>query len=148
MSNVSREKYEKLKSIMNKWSDKSYEIQEKLDISKKTVLELEKINSDVVVENESLKKELNSIEECNEKKYGSGIVEGLELEIKQQKSLIKDMKKTMIVNEYDSKRDIMMKDGKIQQLEDARNYSNERFKEARDDLRWEKENSRGIDTKK
>jgi hypothetical protein len=70
------------------------------------------------------------------------------LEIKQQKSLIKDMKKTMIVNEYDSKRDIMMKDGKIQQLEDARNYSNERFKEARDDLRWEKENSRGIDTKK
>lgn len=153
---VSRLKYDKLKYSMQGWYDKSYELKEKLDKSHETILEIETINEELMGENKKLKENVAElkeniigIKETATQYHDTETVDDLVEENKKLKRTIKILKKKMKEFEEEnrrniikSERDAVLKDSRIQQLEELRRQSNERFTEAREDLRWERERRR------
>lgn len=125
---VSREKYEVLKEKAQSWYERSKEFENK---NRELSLSLEKSNSEV-------KRWKNYSENVPD----VGDIEELEAENKNNKKTIRSLQKELqdIREKHASRnasleRDIMLKDGKILQLEEIQKELKERYKELKDDYR-------------
>ena len=151
---VSREKYDALKEKTLVWYENAQDFQEKNE-------KLRSLNEELEQMNEKLTKDL--IEANTEIKYLKSaspeaqpdldLLDELELENKNQRKTIRSMKKEYreLEEKYAGKiahmeRDIMLKDGKIQQLEDAKKDLKERYKDLKEDYREQQRWARGTST--
>jgi len=123
---VSRRKYNKLLDKSEKWVQKCDELSTRLD--------------EVLDENNNLKrqiKQLKSVEIPD-----TDLMDELESENKNFRKELRNLRRQMKVNEEKYKnriaqldRDILLKDGKIQRLEEARKDLKERYTELKEDYR-------------
>ena len=145
MSNnyVSRDKYENIKNKGAKWYNECSELKDK-------VQKLSKMNKDLLNQNEDLLDKINDLNNSHIQEPNNLIVvEELENEnkslIKQIRNLKNDNK--IFEDKYRDKlinleRDLFIKDGKIQRLEDAKKDLNERYLELKEDWREERRNNK------
>lgn len=133
---VSRKKYEKLKYTLEQWCDKTYNLKDKL------------VEKDIIID--ELKQQIKILKETAKQYHDTETFEELENETKNQHRMIRSMKKKINSLEIENKkintqyeRNMILKDSKIQQLEEIRRDLKERNKELRDDIRWERQNKKG-----
>ena len=141
MSKVSREKYEKIKDdffILKEKYDSLYLLyNNNTDILEDKIYEYNKENNILSEENRNLRDKLRDTLE-------NTVDTDLEND-KHMKKTIKEIKKEnkMILEKNEEKirileRDILLKDGKIQRLEDGYSDMKERYKELKDEIREDK----------
>ena len=143
---VSRAKYENLKSIATKWKNECESLREKLVVVQdieNDLDQLEEMNASLQEENETLKRKLK------ERLPDSDLLEELETENKNFRKEIRGLKRENkeAVDKYQNKvshleRDLLLKDGKIQRLEEAQKDLRERYKELKEDYREQQRWSR------
>ena len=134
-NSVSREKYEIMKNKGTKWYDECLELQEKIE-------NLSNMNKDLIDQNEYL---LDNIKDLDTNEKNNDVVDELESEIKSLRKENRNLKKDnkLLEDNFRDKilqleRDLFVKDGKIQRLEDAKKDLNERYLELKEDWREEK----------
>jgi hypothetical protein len=152
MSKVSREKYEQLKYNMGILNEKYINLQKNLkmvEILEDKIQDCEKENDNLLEENRDLIEQLDRVRQ-QIKGYkvnvqDTELLNELENENKIFRKTIRDIKKDnkIILEKNEDKvrvleRDIMLKDGKIQRLEDGYMDLKERYKELKDEIREEK----------
>jgi len=156
-NHVSRKKYDALKNKAQDWYDRANDLHDKYD-------KLLSLNEELERENEKLSgsvRDLTStVDKANEdiKRWkthsenlpDADLLEELEQENKGHRKTIRNLKKDVkdLEEKYLGKvatleRDIMLKDGKIQQLEEARKDIKERYKELKEDYREQQRWVRG-----
>ena len=113
-------KYDKLKEKASKWYDYSYELENKVETLSEE-LQLLKTKNEELLEHE---------------KENNKTVRSLKRQFREEKE--KYLSKITILE-----RDIVLKDGKIQQLEDAKQDLQDRYRELKDDYREQQKWSRG-----
>lgn len=129
---VSREKYENIKDKGVRWYNMCSELKDKVN-------KLTQMNKDLILQNEDLLDQVNDLNNF-QKEPNKDMIE-LENE---NKSLIKDIRNLKKDNNLFSdklvllERDLFIKDGKIQRLEDAKKDLNERYLELKEDWRDER----------
>lgn len=143
---VSRTKYENLKSTASKWRNECESLREKLVVVhniENDLDQLEEKNANLLEENETLKRKLK------ERLPDGDIMEELETENKNFRKEIRGLKRENkeVVDKYQNRisqleRDILLKDGKIQRLEEAQKDLRERYKELKEDYREQQRWSR------
>lgn len=147
-SNVSREKYEKLKITANKWMEKYKKITEKLSVVQDIEDDIDKLEEKCILlqkENDELKKKNSTPNPDTE------LMDELENENKAFRKEIRFLKKeNKELCEKDKnkisqlERDIMLKDGKIQRLEEAKKDLYDRYSELKEDFREHQRWSRQV----
>lgn len=145
---VSREKYEKLKISANKWIEKCERITEKLSVVQDIEDDIDRLEEKCLLlqkENEELKKKNSSPNPDTE------LMDELENENKTFRKEIRFLKKeNKELCEKDKnkisqlERDIMLKDGKIQRLEEAKKDLQDRYNELKEDFREHQRWSRQV----
>ena len=152
MSKVSREKYEQLKYHMGILNEKYINLQKNLkmvEILEDKIQDCEKDNDNLLEENRDLIEQLDrvrqQIKEYKVNVQDTELLNELENENKIFRKTIRDIKKDnkIILEKNEDKvrvleRDIMLKDGKIQRLEDGYMDLKERYKELKEEIREEK----------
>lgn len=152
---VTREKYEKLKHKAEEWRSRAENLSSKYD---KVIFQ----NEELEAENERLhdvnteqKEIIEKLREDLKKAKNTGpdtdLLDELEAENKNQRKEIRSLKKEnrTIEEKYAHRiatleRDAMLKDGKIQQLTEAKEDLRERYKELKADYREQQRWSRGV----
>lgn len=149
-SAVAREKYDILKEKAQHWYRNSQVLKEKNETFAKINDELEKENADLVTSLEKSNSEIKRWKNYSDNLPDSGLVEELETENKNCRKTIRSLQKDLkdLTEKYTSKiasleRDIMLKDGKILQLEEVQKDLKERYKELKDDYREQQRWVRG-----
>jgi predicted RNase H-like nuclease (RuvC/YqgF family) len=139
---VSREKYENVKHKGAQWYNECTSLKEKIE-------KLTDMNKDLLSQNEDLVDQLKDFNDAPEQTHDAELVEELESENKTLKREIRNLKRDnkMIEDKYRDKivlleRDLFVKDGKIQRLEDAKKDLKERYIELKEDLREERRSNR------
>ena len=130
---VSREKYENIKDKGVRWYNMCSELKDKVN-------KLTQMNKDLLDQNEDLLDKLNDLNNC-QNEPNNEIIEELENEIKSLRKEIRNLKKDNKISEdkfVQLERDLFIKDGKIQRLEDAKKDLNERYLELKEDWRDER----------
>lgn len=154
---VSREKYDKLKYKTREWYEHANSYREKNDKLVDTNEALERANEKLQFKNkevgERLTKALSEVDrwkKCSENLPDPDFAEDLETENKELRKEVRSFKKKIkeLQEKYDSKvtvleRELMLKDGKIQTLEETKKDLKERYKDLKDDLREYQRWSRG-----
>ena len=146
---VSRDKYENIKNKGTQWHDECSELRDKVQKLSQMNKDLLNQNEDLLNQNEDLVDKIKDLNDSNIQEPNNVIVDELE---NQNKSLIKqirNLKKDNKISEdkYRDKlinleRDLFIKDGKIQRLEDAKKDLNERYLELKEDWREERRNNK------
>ena len=143
--NVSREKYESIKQKGTQWYDECEILKEKLE-------KLTDMNTDLLSQNEDLVDRLKDLADTPDQAPDTELIEELEKENKSLKREIRNLKRDnkTIVDKYSEKivqleRDLFVKDGKIQRLEDAKRDLKERYVELKEDWREERRSNRKKD---
>ena len=135
---VSREKYENIKDKGVRWYNMCSELKDKVN-------KLTQMNKDLILQNEDLLDQVNDLNNF-QKEPNKDMIE-LENE---NKSLIKDIRNLKKDNNLFSdklvllERDLFIKDGKIQRLEDAKKDLNERYIELKEDWRDERRSNKKV----
>lgn len=145
---VSREKYEKLKITANKWMEKCKKITEKLSVVQDIEDDIDRLEEKCLLlqkENDELKKKNSTPNPDTE------LMDELENENKTFRKEIRFLKKeNKELCEKDKnkisqlERDIMLKDGKIQRLEEAKKDLHDRYNELKEDFREHQRWSRQV----
>jgi len=144
---VSRTKYENLKSTASKWRNECESLREKLVVVQdieNDLDQLEEKNVNLREENETLKRKLK------ERLPDVDLLEELETENKNFRKEIRGLKRENkeVVDKNQNRisqleRDLLLKDGKIQRLEEAQKDLRERYKELkeyyREQQRWSRQ---------
>ena len=135
---VSREKYDIIKNKVRQWHDQCLELEEKLE-------NLSEMNKDLIDQNGDLLDKIKELQDSNINQPNNDIVEELENLIKSLNKEIRNLKRDnkLLDDNFRDKivkleRDLFVKDGKIQSLEDAKKDLNERYLELKEDLREER----------
>ena len=129
---VSREKYENIKDKGVRWYNTCSELKDKVN-------KLTQMNKDLIIQNEDLLDQVNDLNNFQKEPNK----EMIELE-NENKALVKDIRNLKKDNNLFSdklvllERDLFIKDGKIQRLEDAKKDLNERYLELKEDWRDER----------
>ena len=129
---VSREKYENIKDKGVRWYNMCSELKDKVN-------KLTQMNKDLIIQNEDLLDQVNDLNNFQKEPNK----EMIELE-NENKALVKDIRNLKKDNNLFSdklvllERDLFIKDGKIQRLEDAKKDLNERYLELKEDWRDER----------
>lgn len=136
---VSRTKYENLKSTAIKWRNECETLREKLVVVQDIENDLDKLeekNTILRKENESIKRKIK------DRLPDADLLEELEGENKNFRKEIRGLKRVNkeLSDKYQSRisqleRDILLKDGKIQRLEEAKKDLKERYNELKEDFR-------------
>lgn len=138
---VTKEKYEKLKVKLKQWVKKCSELEDKLNI----IGDVDNILDKFEKENEELKQKLEYVKlECNEEKeYNEKIIKKLMKKNKDYKEYIINIKKYKKIDDKNYRntklkieRELMLKDEKIQRMEDYKKELRERYNELKEDYRW------------
>jgi regulator of replication initiation timing len=131
---VSRKKYEHLKNTARKWMDESEKLKENCSSY------IEK-NEKLVLENKELRDQLNK-KTFNNVTHDPDLMDELETENKTFRKELRSLKRNKkVLNEKiidkisKLERDILLKDGKIQRLEEAKKDLKERYSELKEDFR-------------
>jgi chromosome segregation ATPase len=146
---VSIDKYNKLKYERETWYRKALDLKEKYNklyvINDKLESVNEQLSSDhrnVSQTLEKTKEEVERLLNVSECVPDQELVEELECENKNQRKSIRSLKKDIkdleekFIDRFNKlERDIMLKDAKIQQLEDTNKDLKERYKDLKDDYR-------------
>lgn len=139
---VSREKYESVKHKGTQWYNECTSLKEKLE-------KLTDMNKYLLAQNEDLIDQLKDFNDAPDPTPDTELVDGLETENKSIKREIRNLKRDnkMIEDKYRDKivhleRDLFVKDGKIQRLEDAKKDLKERYMELKEDWREERRSNR------
>jgi uncharacterized protein YoxC len=154
---VSREKYEALKYKTREWYEQAQGYKSKIDKLVDANEDLEKTNEKVYAQNKDLTERLTKAiaeaerwKKCSDNLPDADFTEELETENKTFRKEIRALKKKVREwqDKYENKvtgleRDIMLKDGKIQQLEETKKDLKERYKDLKEDLREYQRWSRG-----
>lgn len=145
-NNVSREKYDNLKVKAKKWLEKCEKLAEKLSVIQDVDDELDRLEDKCRLlesENEDLKKTKNT-------EPDGDLFDELENENKSFRKEIRVLKRDNkdLSEKYKNKisqmdRDILLKDGKIQRLEEAKKDLKDRYSELKEDFREQQRWSRG-----
>ena len=129
---VSREKYDNMKDKANKWRDECEQLKEKFIVLQDLEADLDKmlaLNNKLLEENDTLSNNKELLDELeNENKIFRKDIRCLK---KENKTLVEDYNKKLANLE----RDILLKDGKIQRLEEAKKDNKERYNELKEDFR-------------
>ena len=136
---ISRDKYENLKLTAYKWRDQCEKLKDKILIIQDMEADLDKLEDEMNnmrQENESLKNKIKT------RDTDRGLLEELENENKVFQKLIRSFKKEkkeLLENNQkkisELERDILLKDGKIQSLQEAKEELRERYNELKEDFR-------------
>jgi len=147
---VARQKYDALKEKTRTWYERAQDFQEKNEKLLSLNEELERENERLTNANRELTAEVKRLKSYDEEQPDPDLIDELEAENKSQRKIIRNMKKESkeIEEKYAGKlvhleRDIMLKDGKIQQLEDAKKDLKERYKDLKEDYREQQRWVRG-----
>lgn len=134
-NSVSREKYDNMKTKLENWYDECLELKDKVE-------KLTSMNKDLIDQNEDL---LDQIKDLQDSDKNEPIVDELENENKSLMKEIRNLKRDnkLLEDKFRDKivqleRDLFVKDGKIQRLEDAKKDLNERYMELKEDWREER----------
>ena len=133
---VSREKYENIKDKGVRWYNMCSELKDKVN-------KLTQMNKDLIIQNEDLLDQVNDLNNFQKEPNK----EMIELE-NENKALVKDIRNLKKDNNLFSdklvllERDLFIKDGKIQRLEDAKKDLNERYIELKEDWRDERRSNK------
>lgn len=154
---VSRKKYEHLKYKTREWYEQAQEYKGKIDKLVDTNEELERTNEKLYAQNKELAEKLNKTmadadrwKKCSENLPDADFTDELENENKTLRKDVRALKKKCREwqDKYESKvaaleRDLMLKDGKLQALEETKKDLKERYKDLKEDLRDYQRWSRG-----
>ena len=142
---VSREKYESIKQKGTQWYNECKILKEKLE-------KLTDMNTDLLSQNEDLVDQLKDLSDTRDQAPDTELIQELETENKSIKREIRNLKRDIKTNDdkYRDKivqleRDLFIKDGKIQRLEDTKRDLNERYIELKEDWREERRSNRKKD---
>ena len=154
---VSREKYDNLKDKLRDWYDRAHDFQEKherlLGLNEELERENEKLTNahrELSATLEKANAEIKRWKSYDDEQPDPDLVEELEAESKSQRKTIRSLKKDTkeLQEKYVGKiatleRDAMLKDGKIQQLEEGRKDLKERYRDLKEDFREQQRWARG-----
>jgi chromosome segregation ATPase len=139
---VSREKYESVKNKGTKWYNECDILKDKLET-------LTNMNTDLLEQNEDLLDKINDLNDEEQNPVNKEFVDELETHNKSLRKEIHNLKRDnkMFVDKHQDKiihleRDLFVKDGKIQRLEDSKKDLTERYKELKEDWREERRSNR------
>ena len=129
---VSRDKYENIKQKGTQWYNECSELKYKVE-------QLTKMNKELIKQNEDLLDSVTNTEAVDE----------LENENKSLRKEIRNLKKDFKIYEdkhrdkiVQLERDLFVKDGKVQRLEDTKKDLNERYIELKEDWRDERRSNK------
>ena len=139
---VPREKYDHIKSKSTQWYDECSELHIRIE-------KLTQMNKDLIVQNEDLLDQISDLNNSTTHETNNEMI--IELE-NDNKNLMKELRKLKRDNKLDYEkhrdkisqleRDLFIKDGTIQRLEDSKKDLNERFLELKEDWREERRNKK------
>jgi hypothetical protein len=139
-NNVSREKYENVKHKGTQWYNECTQLNEKVNKSIKT-------NKDLLKQNEDLVEQLNDLNDIPTP--DTDLTDELEAENKRLRKDIRNLKRGNKIYEdkhrdkiIQLEKDLFVKDGKIQRLEDSKKDLKERYIELKEDWREERRSNR------
>jgi hypothetical protein len=139
---VSREKYESVKNKGTQWY-------KECDILKDKLETLTNMNNDLLEQNEDLLDKINDLNDEEQNNPNNEFIHQLETDNKSLRKEIRNLKRDskMFVDKHRDKivhleRDLFVKDGKIQGLEDSKKDLTERYKELKEDWRDERRSNR------
>jgi predicted nucleic acid-binding Zn-ribbon protein len=137
-NSVSREKYDSMKNKGTKWYDDCVELKDKVE-------KFYQMNKTLVEQNEDLLDQIKDLQDSHMNETNNDGMDELETENKTLRKDIRNLKRDskLLEEKYRDKvvqleRDLFVKDGKIQRLEDARKDLNERYMELKEDWREER----------
>ena len=151
MSQISREKYDRIKAKAQSWYDKAIEYEgdlehltyenEQLKQSLKLALEKSEQNNNYATENEQLKKSLHTLKIALEKLQKNNITtndftkrnQKLEDTIQELTSKINKMEHEKITNEISYQKQILQKDNQIERYKTSLEDLRERYDELNED---------------
>jgi len=139
---VSREKYENMKFKAQKWYEQCEENNQEIEKLTKSNREKTRDNQTLTQQLNKATEEIKQRKECFQELPDADLFDELETENKNYRKTIRGFKKQIkeLKEKYTDKlakkeRDIMLKDGKIQQLEEGRKDLKERYQELKEDFR-------------
>ena len=142
IKHVSREKYENVKNRGTQWYNECTCLTEKLG-------KLTDMNKDLLAQNEDLVDQLKDFNDQPDTIRDNELEDELENENKSLRKEIRNLKRDNKIFEdkhrdkiVQLERDLFVKDGKIQRLEDAKKDLKERYTELKEDWREERRSNR------